>query len=143
MSCTRPARRDEYYGAFQLPCRRHHKKSANRHRKARRCCAASSRSSSAYTCFVSPSFSLRTFVVRCMRRMSQPFDLAALNTGFPADRPTDPGYDATVYAADVWIDEDQQVQMQKRASRAEVAPRQREPASSPSTENTPAAQRPQ
>jgi len=69
-------------------------------------------------------------VVRCMRRMSQPFDLATLNPGFPPDRPTDPAYDATVYAADVWIDEDQQVQMQKRASRAEVAPRQRESGSS-------------
>jgi hypothetical protein len=81
-------------------------------------------------------------VVRCMRRMNQPLDLAALNPGFPADRPTDPAYDATVYAADVWIDEDQQVQMQKRASRAEVAPRQRELNSPPSTDSAPAAQRP-
>jgi len=63
-------------------------------------------------------------VVRGVRRMSQPYDLAALNPGFPAERPTDPAYDATVYEADVWIDEDQQVQVQKRASRAEVAPRQ-------------------
>jgi hypothetical protein len=63
-------------------------------------------------------------VVRCLRRYSQPFDLAALNAGFPPDRPTDPAYDATVYEADVWTDEDKQVQVQKRASRAEVAPRQ-------------------
>jgi hypothetical protein len=63
-------------------------------------------------------------VVRCMRRYSQPFDLAALNAGFPPDRPTDPAYDTTVYEADVWTDEDKQVQVQKRASRAEVAPRQ-------------------
>src|SRR4051794_20877881 len=41
-------------------------------------------------------------VVRCMRRYSQPFDLAAVNAGFPADRPTDPAYDTTVYEADVW-----------------------------------------
>lgn len=63
-------------------------------------------------------------VVRAFRRMSQPFDLATLNPGFPPERPTDSAYDATVYEADVWIDEDQQVQVQKRASRAEVAPRQ-------------------
>jgi hypothetical protein len=63
-------------------------------------------------------------VVRCMRRYSQPFDLATLNPGFPPDRPTDPAYDSTVYAADAWIDEDGQVQVQKRVSRAEAAPRQ-------------------
>jgi hypothetical protein len=63
-------------------------------------------------------------VVRCIRRFSQPFNLAALNAGFPPDRPTDPAYDSTVYEADVWTDEDKQVQVQKRASRAEVAPRQ-------------------
>jgi hypothetical protein len=68
-------------------------------------------------------------VVRCVRRMSQPFDLAALNPGFPPERPSDPAYDTTVYEADVWLDEDKQVQVQKRASRAEVAPRQTPPAS--------------
>jgi len=68
-------------------------------------------------------------VVRCLRRYSQPFELAALNAGFPPDRPTDPAYDSTVYEADAWIDEDGQVQVQKRVSRAEVAPRQ--PAANP------------
>jgi hypothetical protein len=63
-------------------------------------------------------------VVRCVRRMSQPYDLATLNPGFPADRPTDVAYDATLYEADVWMDEDQRVQVQKRVSRAEAAPRQ-------------------
>lgn len=63
-------------------------------------------------------------VVRCVRRMSQPFDLATLNPGFPPDRPTDPAYDLTVYEADVWRDEDGEVQVLRRASRAEVAPRQ-------------------
>jgi hypothetical protein len=63
-------------------------------------------------------------VVRCLRRMSQPFDLGTLNPGFPPDRPTDPAYDVAVYEADVWTDEDGQIQVQKRASRAEVAPRQ-------------------
>jgi hypothetical protein len=63
-------------------------------------------------------------VVRCVRRMSQPFDLATLNPGFPPDRPTDPAYDLTVYEADVWRDEDGEVQVLRRATRAEVAPRQ-------------------
>ena len=66
----------------------------------------------------------RRAVVRCTRRSSQPFNLATLNPGYPADRPTDPAYDVAVYEADVWIDEDNQVQALKRASRAEVAPRQ-------------------
>jgi hypothetical protein len=61
-------------------------------------------------------------VVRCVRRMSQPFDLATLNPGMPQDRPTDSAYDNTIYEADVWTDEDGQVQLLKRASRAEVAP---------------------
>jgi hypothetical protein len=63
-------------------------------------------------------------VVRCIRRMSQPYDLSTLNPGFPADRPKDPTYEAMLYDADVWTDEDGQVQVLKRASRAEVAPRQ-------------------
>lgn len=63
-------------------------------------------------------------VVRCVRRLSQPFDLATLNPGYPPDRPTDVAYDTAVYEADVWIDEDGQVQVQKRVSRAEAAPRQ-------------------
>jgi hypothetical protein len=66
----------------------------------------------------------RRAVVQCIRRSSQPLDLTALNPGFPADRPTDPAYNTTVYQADVWFDEDNQVQVLKRASRAEVAPRQ-------------------
>jgi hypothetical protein len=65
----------------------------------------------------------RRAVVRVFRRMSQPYNLAVLNPGFPPERPADPAYDAIVYEADVWSDEDQQVQVQKRASRAEVAPR--------------------
>jgi hypothetical protein len=63
-------------------------------------------------------------VVRCVRRFSQPFDLSTLNPGFPPERPTDPAYEMTVYEADVWIDEDKQIQVLKRSSRAEVAPRQ-------------------
>lgn len=66
-------------------------------------------------------------VVRCMRRMSQPYDLATLTPGFPADQPTGAAYDATLYEADVWIDEDGNPQVQKRVSRAEAAPRQTAP----------------
>jgi hypothetical protein len=62
-------------------------------------------------------------VIRAVRRMSQPYDLATLNPGFPPDKPTAPAYDMTVYEADAWIDEDGQVQVLRRASRAEVAPR--------------------
>lgn len=63
-------------------------------------------------------------VLRCVRRMSQPLDLASLNPGFPPDRPTDPAYQVTLYEADVWIDEDGNPQVLRRASAAEVAPRQ-------------------
>jgi len=66
-------------------------------------------------------------VVRCVRRMSQPYDLTTLNAGYPTDRPTDAAYDATLYEADVWIDEDGETQVQKRVSRAEAAPRQTAP----------------
>jgi hypothetical protein len=66
----------------------------------------------------------RRAVVRCVRRLSQPLNLSTLNPGFPRDRPTDPAYDRMLYEADVWIDEDNQVQVLKRSSRAEVAPRQ-------------------
>jgi hypothetical protein len=82
-------------------------------------------------------------VLRCIRRASQPFNLTALNPGFPPDRPTDAAYDATLYEADVWMDEDRQVQVQKRASRAEVAPRQSSAAPVPTnTEAKPAASAP-
>jgi hypothetical protein len=62
-------------------------------------------------------------VIRVVRRLSQPYDLSALNPGFPPERPLDPVYEMTVYEADAWIDEDNQVQVLRRASRAEVAPR--------------------
>jgi hypothetical protein len=73
----------------------------------------------------------RRAVLRCVRRMSQPLDLASLNPGFPADRPMDPAYSVTLYEADVWIDEDGSPQVLRRASRAEVAPRQTTGASGP------------
>jgi hypothetical protein len=72
-------------------------------------------------------------VVRCIQRLTQPLDLSLLNPGFPPDNPTDARYDQMPYEADVWIDEDNLVQVIKRASRAEVAPRQNAPATTPST----------
>lgn len=65
----------------------------------------------------------RRAVVRCVQRMSQPLHLADLNPGFPPD-PRDPRYDLTLYQADVWLDEDNELQVLKRAAAAEVAPRQ-------------------
>jgi hypothetical protein len=70
-------------------------------------------------------------VVRCIQRLSQPLDLSLLNPGFPRDNPLDVRYELMPYEADVWIDEDNQVQTLKRASRAEVAPRQNAPATTP------------
>jgi hypothetical protein len=62
-------------------------------------------------------------VVRCVRRMSQPQNLAELNAGFAPD-PTAAAYDITLYTADVWIDEDGQTVIVKRAARNEQAPLQ-------------------
>jgi hypothetical protein len=70
-------------------------------------------------------------IVRCIQRLTQPLDLALLNPGFPRDNPADARYDVMTYEADVWIDEDNEVQTLKRASRAEVAPRQNNPATAP------------
>jgi hypothetical protein len=74
-------------------------------------------------------------VVRCIQRLTQPLDLALLNPGFPRDNPTDARYDLMPYEADVWIDRgdneedprDDKIEIIKRVSRAEVAPRQNNP----------------
>lgn len=63
-------------------------------------------------------------VLRCIRRESQPPPLIPLNAGFPENAPADPAYDRLAYEADVWLDEDGGVLVQKRSSAAEVAPRQ-------------------
>ena len=70
-------------------------------------------------------------VVRCIQRLIQPLDLSLLNPGFPPDKPTDTRYETMPYEADVWIDEDNQVQTLKRSSRAEVAPGQNNSTTSP------------
>jgi hypothetical protein len=65
----------------------------------------------------------RRAVVRCVRRLTQPLDLRSLLEGFPPNDPTAAQYDELMYEADVWIDEDGDVQVQRRAAAAEVAPR--------------------
>jgi hypothetical protein len=62
-------------------------------------------------------------VVRCVRRLTQPLDLRSLLEGFPPNDPTAAEYDELIFEADVWIDEDGDVQVQRRAAAAEVAPR--------------------
>jgi hypothetical protein len=71
----------------------------------------------------------RRAVVRCTRRLSQPLDLSTLFPGFPPNDPTAAQYDELLYEADVWIDEDGEVQVQKRVAAAEAAPRRTSPAS--------------
>jgi hypothetical protein len=66
----------------------------------------------------------RRCVFRVQQRSSQPINLDDLNPGYPRDNPTAPQYDIPVYEADVWFDEDNQVQAIKRSARNEVAPRQ-------------------
>jgi hypothetical protein len=66
----------------------------------------------------------RRCVLRCVRRASQPMDIEQVLPGFPRDNPTDPRYDIPIYEADVWLDEDNQVQAIKRSAANEVAPRQ-------------------
>ncbi len=62
-------------------------------------------------------------VLRCTRRLSQPLDLTTLFRDFPADHPAAPAYDELLYEADVYFDEDGQVQAIRRQAAAEVAPR--------------------
>jgi hypothetical protein len=71
----------------------------------------------------------RRAVVRCVRRLSQPLDLSTLYANFPADNPTAAAYDEVVYEADVWIDEDNIPQVQRRVAAAEAAPRRTSPPS--------------
>jgi len=65
----------------------------------------------------------RAAVLRCTRRLSQPLDLSTLLRDFPPDNPTAPAYDELVYEADVFFDEDNEVQALRRQAAAEVAPR--------------------
>lgn len=60
--------------------------------------------------------------VRVLHKSSQPLDLSTLLPGFPADNPDAEPYYDQVYEAEVWIDEDQQTQVLKRASGLNAAP---------------------
>lgn len=60
--------------------------------------------------------------IRCVRRMSQPRDLAALDPGFPPGDPQAPAYDVTLFTADVWIDDNGETQGARRVARSEQAP---------------------
>jgi hypothetical protein len=66
----------------------------------------------------------RRCVVRALQRSSQPVDLSVMLPGFDRNDPTAPAYDIPIYEADVWFDDDNQVQAIKRSARNEVAPRQ-------------------
>jgi hypothetical protein len=66
--------------------------------------------------------------LRCVRRLSQPLDLSTLFANFPPDNPEAAQYDEVLYEADVWIDEDGDVQVQRRVAQAEAAPRRASPA---------------
>lgn len=75
-------------------------------------------------------------VVRCIRRLSQPVDLADLLPGFPRDNPAAAAYDREVYVADVQFFDDG-VTATRRAAAADAAPlrgtsdRQTPPAATP------------
>ncbi len=66
--------------------------------------------------------------LRCVRRLSQPMNLSTLFANFPPDNPEAPQYDEVLYEADVWLDEDSEVQVQRRVAQAEAAPRRASPA---------------
>lgn len=76
-------------------------------------------------------YAARRAVVRCIRRLSQPLDLTTLFPGFPPGDPTAAAYDEVLYEADVWIDEDGEVQVQRRVAQAEAAPRRTSPQTGP------------
>jgi hypothetical protein len=59
-------------------------------------------------------------IVRCKHQMSQPRDLERLAAGFPED-PTAPQYAVTEYEADVWFDDQGQVQVNPRIAALETA----------------------
>jgi hypothetical protein len=61
--------------------------------------------------------------VRSVRRLSQPLRLETLFPEFPRDNPAAPQYDQLLYEAEVWIDEDGEVQANRTVAAAEAAPR--------------------
>jgi hypothetical protein len=65
----------------------------------------------------------RGALVRSIRRLSQPLRLQTLFPQYPRDNPTAPEYDQLLYEAEVWIDEDNEVQTNRTVAAAEAAPR--------------------
>lgn len=63
-------------------------------------------------------------VVRCKRRLTQPLHLEDLLAIYSREDATHAAYDRVVYQADIYRDEDGFVQVAKRSSTLEVAPRQ-------------------
>ena len=63
-------------------------------------------------------------VVRCVRRMSQPLIVPEPNQDSAREDPAAAAYEVPLYTADVWIDEDGQTVIVKRAARNEQAPLQ-------------------
>ena len=63
--------------------------------------------------------------------------LRSLLEGFPPNDPKAAEYDELIYEADVWIDEDGEVQVQRRAAAAEVAPRRTTTAAPRAANSTP------
>jgi hypothetical protein len=76
-------------------------------------------------------------VIRCVQKLSQPMDLAYLEPGFPPDNPDASEYFYTVYEAEVWIDEDGELNLQKRSVGRNAAPTATR-SSNPSTKSNPA-----
>ena len=61
-------------------------------------------------------------IVRCKRRMAQPFSLRDLPPDLPPDDPASPKYESVVYTAQVYEVEGQ-LQVAKKSATREVAPR--------------------
>jgi hypothetical protein len=68
--------------------------------------------------------------VRVQHKSPQPLDLATLLPGFPPENPDAAAYYDLVYEAEVWIDEDGETQVLKRASGRDAAPTSQAGASS-------------
>ena len=65
---------------------------------------------------------LKRMLFSCLHKASQPMDLTLLEPGLPADNPDAREYFETVYQAEVWIDEEGELTMQKRSVGRNAAP---------------------
>jgi hypothetical protein len=60
--------------------------------------------------------------VVCLHKASQPIDLSLLDPDYPANDPDASAYYLPVYEAEIWSDEDGEVNLQKRAVGRNAAP---------------------